>query len=109
VEITLIIIWIIATGLYLRASSLAQGKVKTKFFAGETFLLEQKIIVSLYSIGAVVWFLMDFKYLGYLFLTNLIVTFLFYLQPTPRTTKKLLYIFILLNIIFAITLILMLT
>jgi len=106
---TLVIIWIIATSLYLRASFLAQGKVKTKLFRSETFLLEQKITAVLYSLGAIVWFLMDFKYLGYLFLANLIVTFLFYLQPTPRTTKKLLYIFLFLNAVFATELVLILT
>lgn len=108
-EIILFIIWLIATIIYLRASFLAQGKIKTKLFNNETFLIEQKIVAIFYAIGALACFLVKLEYFGYLFVANLIITFLFYLQPTPRTTKKLLHIFILLNFIFALKAILALT
>jgi hypothetical protein len=94
-------IWAISFLIYLRASFLAQGKVKKKFFIGETFQLGQAAAAILFLGLIILSFAAHIRLLFYLNILNLVYTFLFYLQPTPRTTRTTLKLFLLTNIIFA--------
>lgn len=86
--------------LFERASFMAQGKSKTKLFKRESFLLEQKICGAVVVAAIVLSALSNRQYFTYLSIVNAIILALFYLQPTPRTTKKLNIMFILINAIF---------
>lgn len=99
-KIIIPLLWIIGFVVFERAAALAKGKVKSRLFEQESFLLEQKICTVIFLLGLISSVVIRSDYLIYLFLVNLIITSLFYLQPTPRTTKKLEIIFILANIMF---------
>jgi len=95
------LIWTISFLVYLRASFLAQGKVKKKLFVGETFQLGQAAAAILFLGLIILSFAAHIRLFFYLNILNLFYTFLFYLQPTPRTTRTTLKLFVLTNIIFA--------
>ena len=96
----IIAIWVLSLAIFLRAAFLAIGTAKKKFPNGETFLLDQKISFTLLILGLVGAFVVKQTLFIYLFATSLLCLFLFYLQPTPRTTKLVLKIYIVLNLIF---------
>ena len=98
----LLFIWLLAAIIYLRSSLQAIGRVKKKLFEKDGFLLGQQIIACLLALQAALAFIFSQKIIAYGAIANLIIDFLFYLQPTPRTTKKILWVFIILNIIFAL-------
>lgn len=87
--------------LLVRAAFLAVGFTSKKVFKAETFLLYQKLSL-LFVVASLVlscYFSTSFLILNTI---NLILLFAFYLQPTPRTTRKISIIFIVLNIAFYI-------
>ena len=108
-ETAFIIIWVVCLIVYVRASLLAWGGAKSKLFKNEGFLFWQKIIAIICALSALGTFVFGLSIFGYVFLANFIINALFYLQPTPRTTKKLFYAFVLMNLIFLGDLILTLT
>ena len=101
-KIILLVLWVLSVGLYFRSSFLAQGKSFTKIAKKESFLLWQKTIGVLLGIGFILSIVFYRTFFPYLFAANLLILFLFYLQPTPRTTRALLWIFILTNIALAL-------
>jgi len=101
VKYLIYLIWVISFLIYLRASYLAQGKVGKKIFVGETFQLGQALSAILFLGLIALSFAAQIQLLFYLNILNLVYTFLFYLQPTPRTTRTVLKLFLLTNIVFA--------
>jgi len=94
-----IIIVLIGILIFYRASNLAQGKKLKKIFKAESFLFWQKIL-AIYFVGISIYYLLIGEiYFFWFFLANLILVGLFYLQPTPRTTRSLQFGFIILNLI----------
>ena len=85
--------------MFYRASRLAQGKKSKLIFKSESFLFWQKLMAIYFAAVSVYYLLLGTKYLYWFFWMNLIFDGLFYLQPTPRTTKKLFIGFVILNII----------
>ena len=104
-KLALYIIWPLAAVIYLRASFLAMGKIKRRFFPADTFKLGQLISTLGFAVALVLAILAKLNLLVYLAIINLIYTFLFYLQPTPRTTNSIAKIFILTNLLFALLII----
>lgn len=94
--------------IYLRSSLLAAGKINKKLFKNESFLLGQKICLAIFALGLALSITFRQKIFIYLNSINLIYLFLFYLQPTPRTTKMILNIFILTNILLIVLVLLQL-
>jgi len=95
-----LILIFIPLALFLRASSLAEGKKIKKLFTGENFLIWQKVL-ALYLVAIIVYFVLINNYLYWFMIIALIIDGFFYLQPTPRTTKKLLFCYIILSVIAA--------
>jgi len=85
-----------------RGAYLALGLSSNKLHKKETFLMYQKISALLLIALAILCYLSKEKTLFYLTLINLVLLFFFYLQPTPRTTKKISIAFIVINIAFLI-------
>jgi hypothetical protein len=84
--------------IYFRASSLAQGKKIKKLFTKEGFLFWQKSL-AIYIALWITYFIIA-ENIFYWFMTiALVLDGLFYLQPTPRTTKKLLVAYTIFSII----------
>ncbi len=95
-----IILIFVSLVLFLRASDLVEGKKTKKIFAGENFLIWQKVL-ALYLVTIIAYFVLTNNYLYWFMIIALIINGAFYLQPTPRTTKKLLFCYIILMIIAA--------
>jgi len=85
--------------VFYRASAFAQGKKLNKLFIFESFLFWQKFLAIYFTAASIYYLLIGEKYFYWFFWANLIIDGLFYLQPTPRTTRKLLIGFIILNFI----------
>jgi len=99
------LIWPLALIIYLRASYMAMGRAKWRFFPADTFKLGQLVSTLVFVALLVLAILSKLNLLVYLAIINLIYTFLFYLQPTPRTTNSIAKIFILTNLLFALLII----
>jgi len=98
----LLVLWLLGIVIYLRASLQAQGKIRTKLFAKDAFLLGQQVVAILSFAQLIVGLIFNQTIIAYSAIANLILTFLFYLQPTPRTTRKVTWLFIITNVIFAL-------
>lgn len=83
--------------MFYRASTFAQGKKLKKFFTVENCLFWQKFLAIYFVVVSIYYLAIDEKYFYWFFISNLIIDGLFYLQPTPRTTRKLLIGYIILN------------
>lgn len=90
---------LIGTAMFFRAVSLVLGKNTRKFFKSENFLLWQKILALYYFLLSLYLIFLVSGTFYWFYIANLILIGLFYLQPTPRTTKNIAFIFSLLNII----------
>ncbi|MDH4358615.1 MAG: hypothetical protein OEV37_01540 [Candidatus Berkelbacteria bacterium] len=99
---SLLSLWLLAIIIYIRASLLATGTWTKKLFKQEGFLLWQKLSAVILTLSAIYALLAGVKFLAIPFAINLIFNFLFYLQPTPRTTKLLLKLFTISNLILLI-------
>lgn len=86
--------------LFLRAALFALGKKTKKIFKFDTLENQQKLTGLIFISMCIVCAIFSARWFFYLGLIDLILTFLFYLQPTARTTKTILRIFILINILF---------
>lgn len=106
-NILLYILWPLGATLYIRASQLAKGQGVRKIFKKESFLLNQQISATVFLLGLINAIIAQNKYSIYLFAVNLLILSLFYLQPTPRTTRKLLWLFMLANAIFVALIVLL--
>jgi len=101
-EIAIFAIWVIGIIIYFRASYQAEGRVKSKLTNADNFITWQKFLALIFVVGEILSLISGQISFIYLFAANLFILFLFYLQPTPRTTKKVLWVFILINVIFAL-------
>lgn len=91
--------WVLTVSIFIWANLLAQGKR----IGGGTkipFLLYQKILALILIIVIVFAIILGQTFYLYLYLAELFLLLLFYLQPTPRTSRYLLYIFLVANLIF---------
>jgi len=79
---------------------LAQGNLKWKITQHESFLHGQIAAAIIFALGLIIAIETGQNLFLAVFAVNLIFDFLFYLQPTPRTTSALLKIIISLNLIF---------
>lgn len=96
VKIFLVLLGIL---MFYRASNLAQGQKSKMIFKSESFLFWQKTMAVYFVAVSAYYLLTGEKYFYWFFGANLIIDGLFYLQPTPRTTRKLFTGFIILNIL----------
>jgi len=94
-----IILVLVGFLMFYRASTLAQGKKLKKFFVFESFLFWQKFLAIYFTAVSIYYLAIGDKYFYWFFWSNLIIDGLFYLQPTPRTSQKLLIGYIILNFI----------
>jgi hypothetical protein len=86
--------------LFLRAALFALGKKTKKIFKFDTLENQQKLTGLIFVAASILCAIFNVKWFFYLGLIDLILTFLFYLQPTARTTKMILRIFLVINILF---------
>jgi len=82
-----------------RGAFLAVGKASRKIGVWESFLFYQKVSAVLFIALALISYFYDVRIILYLSLVNLLLVGLFYIQPTPRTTKSIAVFFIVINIL----------
>jgi hypothetical protein len=92
---------ILSLAIYSRASNLARGKKLKKIFSSESFLFWQKLL-GIYLAIWIAYFLITGNTFYWFMIIGLVMDGLFYLQPTPRTTEKLLMGYIALSVIAVI-------
>lgn len=85
----LILLYLVFYACYLRGSLLAIG-VSKKLYKTENFLVYQKIALPFIILALLLSIVGKLWISVYLTSVDLIFLSLFYLQPTPRTTKSLL-------------------
>jgi len=98
----IIILLALGLGCFLRGIFFAQGRIKKKFFPDEGFLYWQKIIGLIYIIIIVLGIFEKNWPFVIAAAISAILDFLFYLQPTPRISKVILYFVIAINMVFAL-------
>jgi len=102
----LILTWVLGIVVFIRGAQLTQGTKRRKIFKSESPIFYQKLMALLFVTMAIVAFFILQKFFAYTALINLLITAMFYLQPTPRTTKKLFYAFAIINAILISTVVL---
>jgi len=86
--------------LALRGAYLALGRGGKKLAKWESFLLYQKLSAIVLIILFAISLYLGLSKICYLALVNLLLLFFFYLQPTPRITKIISIVFVILNLGF---------
>jgi len=95
----IVILYTLAGLLFLRSALFALGKKTVRIGKIDTLENQQKltgiVLIALCVISAI-YKSSIFFYIG---VFDFLLTFLFYLQPTARTTKSILKVFLLVNIV----------
>lgn len=94
------IVYLLAVLMFLRSTLFALGKKLKKITRLDTLENQQKLTGLVFIVVCILAELYRSTWFLFLGLINLLLTFTFYLQPTARTTKTILKIFSLVNILF---------
>jgi len=100
-QIVLDVVWALTVIIFVWANLLAQGKR----IGGQTkipFLAYQKVLALIFVVMLALSVILGQMFYVYLYLAQLFLLLLFYLQPTPRTSRYLLYLFLVVNLIFLV-------
>jgi len=101
-ENLLVVVWIVTSLIFIWASTLALGKVKSTTLKKIGVLSWQKTLAVLIISALFFSIFWEMSFYIYIFAANLFILFLFYLQPTPRTSRYLLYLFLTLNLVLLV-------
>lgn len=97
-----IIITLLVLGFvfFLRGIFIARGKLKEKLFPKEGFLFWQKVTAFIYLAAIILGIIIKLWPFAIIAAINELLNFLFYLQPTPRISKIILYLLLVVNVGF---------
>lgn len=101
----LIVIWVLGVVIFIRGAQLTQAAKKRKLFKNESTLFYQKTMAIVFVLMAVIALITSQRFFAYAAAINLLITAMFYLQPTPRTTRNLFYGFAIINSILISTIV----